>query len=155
MEKFSKKLTPGLKVLDVGSYDVNGNFKDLFKDQTYTGCDMSAGPNVDVVQESPFVLPFDDESFDVVISGNMFEHCEMPWLMALEMVRVLKKGGKLAVTTPWQIHYHPYPKDCWRISPDGMASLFGQWMLSVDQNPLVIIENRFDEIDTYFEAEKP
>ena len=39
------------KVLDVGSYDVNGSYRQFFKDSCidYTGLDMSEGPNVDTV----------------------------------------------------------------------------------------------------------
>jgi hypothetical protein len=44
------------RVLDVGSYDVNGTYKDIINDPawTYVGADLAAGPNVDVVLQSPY-----------------------------------------------------------------------------------------------------
>ena len=44
-----------LRILDVGSYDVNGSYKTLFTSPTfeYTGLDMESGPNVDIVPATP------------------------------------------------------------------------------------------------------
>ena len=48
------------EILDVGSYDVNGSYKQFFKDTKfrYTGLDMEHGPNVDIVptQHTPMKL---------------------------------------------------------------------------------------------------
>lgn len=137
-------------VLDVGSYDVNGCYRPLFPTQKYTGVDIAAGPNVDVVQTDPFVLPFEDNSFDVVISGNMLEHCTMPWKMVLEMDRVLKSGGTLAITVPWALGYHAYPIDCYRFSPDAFKVLFGSWMVENGRKEYKVIENCFGSMDTFF-----
>lgn len=42
-----------IKVLDVGSFDVNGTYRDIFSQKyDYTGLDMCAGPNVDVVRRT-------------------------------------------------------------------------------------------------------
>jgi len=51
-------------VLDVGSFDVNGNLRDAIKTSTfsekrnysYIGVDRAAGPNVDVVYENDWPL---------------------------------------------------------------------------------------------------
>ena len=49
----STHLAPGsaLKVVDIGSFDVNGSYRTLFTDPgwQYTGVDLEAGPGVDVV----------------------------------------------------------------------------------------------------------
>jgi hypothetical protein len=69
-EKFAKKYIPnleGIKILDVGSYDVNGTMKPIFERAQYVGLDMEAGPNVDVVGVS-HNIPFGKDEFDVVIS---------------------------------------------------------------------------------------
>jgi len=53
------------KVLEVGSYDVNGSVRPLFKNRqrfpSYTGIDMREGPGVDMVGVASD-LPFDPES---------------------------------------------------------------------------------------------
>ena len=85
-----------LKVLDIGSQDVNGTFKPLFNKTGwhYVGLDIEAGPNVDLIPEEPYYW---DEiasgSYDVVISGQAYEHTEFFWLTQLEISRVLKVGG--------------------------------------------------------------
>lgn len=153
--KFAKTLEAKSRVLDIGSLDVNGSLRDIFTAHEYVGCDMQAGDNVDIVQTDPYRLPFDDASFDVVVAANMLEHCAKPWIMALEMDRVLKPGGKLALTIPWKIHYHPYPVDCYRYTPDALGVLFGEHLQDNDRAAYYVLDNRFDEIDTYFEAVKP
>jgi len=50
VENFAPPSLNGVaSVLDVGSYDVNGCYKNLFTDvgYNYTGLDMAKGPNVD------------------------------------------------------------------------------------------------------------
>ena len=59
-----------LKVLDVGSYDVNGSYRHLFSDEyfKYYGLDMEAGPNVDLVLNNPYQWnELGTDSFDIVI----------------------------------------------------------------------------------------
>ena len=113
-------------VLDVGSYNVNGTFRPLVEQRgwNYTGLDTVAGPNVDVVAQDPFGFPFDDDKFDVVLSGSTMEHVTAIWRWVPELVRMLKPGGLLAIHTHWKFPEHRYPVDCWRIMPDGMRYLF-------------------------------
>lgn len=126
-------------VMDLGSYDVNGNFKDLFSCD-YVGVDIDDGPNVDVVMPSEYVIPIRDNYFDLLISGSCFEHCRNPFKLMKEAVRVLKPDGLVIVMVPYFITIHKYPIDCWRFLPDGMNSLFE--------------ESRLQTIETYL-VEKP
>jgi ubiquinone/menaquinone biosynthesis C-methylase UbiE len=43
-------------------------------------------------------LPFDDESFDVVVSCNMFHYIRQPVAALREMGRVLRACGQLVIT---------------------------------------------------------
>lgn len=115
-----------LRALDVGSYDVNGTYRPLFdKPQwSYVGMDLEPGPGVDVVAHDPFrwaTLP--TSSFDVVISGQAFEHIEFPWVTILEVERVLRPGGLCCLVVPSSGPEHRYPVDCWRFYPDGLVAL--------------------------------
>lgn len=154
IKKFANNVAKDALVIDIGSYNVNGCYRDLFSTQTYVGLDQVKGPNVDIVLESPFNFPLFDNSVDVVISGNTLEHVTMPWKLVLEMDRVLKHGGLMALTVPWGHAYHKYPIDCWRFSPDALSILFGEWMVENDRQPYKIIENRFYMLDTFFIGEK-
>ncbi|MGB5440950.1 MAG: methyltransferase domain-containing protein [Gammaproteobacteria bacterium] len=114
-----------LKVLDVGSYDVNGTLKPLFDREgwSYTGMDVEQGPNVDVVLEDRNRFPFDDESFDAIVSTSCFEHDEAFWLTFAEIVRTLKTGGYIYLNAPSTGPYHGFPGDCWRFYKDAWAAL--------------------------------
>lgn len=45
-------------------------------------------------------LPFKNESFNFVLCSNGIEHLENPFLFIRECYRVLKKEGKILITTP-------------------------------------------------------
>ena len=54
-------------------------------------------------------MPFEDASFDGVLSTQVFEHIEDDKAAASEVARVLKKGGHFLVSTPHppEIYYNP------------------------------------------------
>jgi len=113
-------------VLDVGSYDENGTYKPLFNDSLfkYTGLDMVAGPNVDIVLANTYSWDdIPDEEYDIVISGQVLEHAEFCWVTMSEMVRVLKRGGMLCLIVPGSGIRHRYPVDCYRFDVDGVIAL--------------------------------
>jgi cephalosporin hydroxylase len=114
-----------LNILDIGSYDVNGSYQPLFNQPSwhYTGIDLSAGPNVDLVLASPYHLPLPDASADLIVSGQAFEHIEYFWLTWMEMVRVLKPNGMIFLLAPSRGSEHRYPVDCWRFYPDSYRAL--------------------------------
>lgn len=114
-----------LSVMDIGSYDVNGSYRTLFGNPNwkYTGIDLEKGPGVDVVLKSPYRLPFPSGSFDLVISGQAFEHVEYFWMSWLEMLRVLRPNGRIFLIAPSRGPEHRYPQDCWRFYPDGYRAL--------------------------------
>lgn len=123
----SRHLDPerALRILDVGSYDVNGTYRPLFAKGrwTYEGVDMQAGPNVDRVLTDPYRFPFESASFDVVVSGQAFEHIKFFWLTWSEIVRILKPGGLVLLIAPSCGVEHRHPVDCWRFYRDGFQAL--------------------------------
>lgn len=114
-----------LRVADLGSQDVNGSYRPLFDcpGWQYVGIDLVAGSNVDVVLPSPYRFPFRNGTFDLVVSGQAFEHVEYFWLTWLEMVRLLSPGGMIFLIAPSRGPEHRFPVDCWRFYPDAYAAL--------------------------------
>lgn len=122
----SARARDSLRILDLGSQDVNGSYRPLFSESSwqYVGLDMAACKNVDVVLRTPYVWrEVASESADVVISGQAFEHIQYFWITMLEVARVLKPGGICCILAPSSGPEHRYPMDCWRFYPDGMKSL--------------------------------
>ena len=89
----------------------------------YIGLDIEDGPGVDVVSIDPYCTPFEDNSVDIVITGQMFEHCEFFWLTIKDMARIIRPGGYILAITPASGPVHRYPVDCWRFYPDAYAAL--------------------------------
>ncbi len=115
-----------VNVLDIGSYDVNGTYRTIFNAPVYqyTGMDMSPGPNVDIVPRDIYQwTEIADETFDVVVSGQVFEHIEYPWLTIKEIARVLKPSGFCILIAPSSGMEHKAPKDCYRYYADGLSAL--------------------------------
>lgn len=51
-------------------------------------------------------LPYEDEYFDLVLSGHIIEHTADPFLYLRQHVRVLKRGGFLFLEFPTRFHHH-------------------------------------------------
>ena len=115
----------GLDVLDVGGADVNGSYKPIFEGTgaRYIVADLETHPSVDIILEDPYKLPFPDDAFDIVISGQMLEHCEFFWVAFSEMVRVCKPTGFIFLIAPSAGPIHRYPVDCYRFYPDSYRAL--------------------------------
>jgi len=112
-------------VVDVGGANVNGGYRDVFPDARfrYIAVDLAEGEGVDIVLDDPYKLPFEDGSVDVVISGQMLEHCEFFWQAHAEMMRVLAPDGVLFLIAPSAGPIHRYPVDCYRFYPDAYRAL--------------------------------
>lgn len=120
------KVSASISVLDIGSSDVNGSYRHLFPSPrfSYVGLDMVKGKNVDIVPK----LPYDwseirDSSYDVVISGQCFEHVEFPWILFEEIARIVKPNGLICIITPRLQARHRYPVDTYRYDSDGMLAM--------------------------------
>ncbi len=104
--------TPGLNILNVGS----GPFFELsllpHDERKYTICDIDQRAidlartlhgrrlaGADVMRDSG-TLPYQDASFDLVVSMDVIEHVIDPAPWVAEIVRVLKPSGRIFLTTP-------------------------------------------------------
>jgi SAM-dependent methyltransferase len=133
----SEFLTPfrgkPLAIADIGSrcYNKQETYRTLLDDPAwaYTGIDIEAGGNVDLVLD---VTPHGtwrgmwEDVYDVVISGQMLEHCWKPWETIQEMARILKPGGLMWITAPNTSPYHAHPTDNWRFWEAGFLALFAE-----------------------------
>lgn len=92
----NRDLITGASVLEIGSYDVNGSVRRIFDGAaTYTGVDLAPGPGVDRVSYG-HELDDPDGSYDLVISGECFEH-DPHWQQTLAtMARLTRPGGVTA-----------------------------------------------------------
>lgn len=85
------------KVLEVGSWDVNGSIRTFFKDCSYVGADIAEGPGVDIIVPGERI-DFPDASFDVTVSAECFEHNPQWKATFANMARMLRPNGLCLVT---------------------------------------------------------
>ena len=119
------------RTIDVGAG--SAKYSDIIKTHAseYVAFDIMPGKNIDVVGDV-LNMPFENDSFDTVISTQVLEHVEKPWVMVKEITRILKSGGVCLLSAPLMVPYHPAPQDYFRFTHVGMRSLF--------QNDFEIIE---------------
>jgi len=86
-----------IKVLDVGSGDINGNNRYLFTDCEYEGNDVIEGKNVTIVSRTKD-LKFEDNFFDTIISSECFEH-DPEYKQSLKKIYAMLKPNGLFVFT--------------------------------------------------------
>lgn len=69
-------------------------------------------------------LRFADKSFDFVVCDMVLEHVEGDPQQAMdEILRVLRPGGIVVLTTVFIYQLHAAPGDYWRFSPDALRLL--------------------------------
>lgn len=114
----------GVQVLDLGGAEVNGSYRDLFRSPAYEyrTADLVV-EGVDIPLVDPYRVPLPDASQDIVLSGQMLEHCAYFWLSFQEMLRLLKPDGFLLLIAPSSGPIHRYPVDCYRFYPDAFQAL--------------------------------
>lgn len=81
-----------LSVCDLGAFNVNGSAVDWFNGWDYVGVDIRPGPGVSVVADAS-TWDGRGRQFDVVVSCEMFEHCEKWKHVCKNAFRLTKKGG--------------------------------------------------------------
>jgi SAM-dependent methyltransferase len=101
------------KILGISGID---NFRPLISSNASV-VDTSF-PDVDMQE-----LPYEDSTFDFVISDQVIEHVEEPKKAIIESHRVLKYEGTAIHTTCFLNGIHTYPRDYWRFSTDALEHL--------------------------------
>ena len=150
-----------IHLIEIGSYSVNSNIRSIIENDKkfkYTGLDIEEGPNVDIVLNDPYKLPYENNTIDFIVSMSTFEHTDFFWLTYLEMyplfctqqeflteylhkkineVRVLALGQASPASNPKsQLRCSTEKKPCVREhSHDfcGLSSLPGQKVVSPDE----------------------
>jgi SAM-dependent methyltransferase len=117
----------GKDILEVGSYDTNGSLRPFVESRyprSYVGIDVARGKGVDVLADAEN-LPFKPESFDVILSTEVFEHL-FNWQRVVSGIKkVCKPNGIILVTTrSIGFNFHEYPRDFWRYEPSDMEFIF-------------------------------
>lgn len=113
-------------ILDVGGRGLGSDrsyrslFEGNFKD--YHVADINEGLGVTHVMPGQYTLPFEDNMFDLIVSGQMLEHCDNPFKSVAEMKRVLKPNAYIVLIAPSAGPRHD-DQDCWRFMDDSWRAI--------------------------------
>jgi SAM-dependent methyltransferase len=134
-------------MLEIGSMNGGFNIRTLApQTMNYIGVDLEQGDGVDIVLNDQYVLPFEDNTMDYVISSSCFEHSEFFWLNYLEIMRVLKPSGLFYMNVPSIGDFHRFPVDCWRFFPDS-GNAMSNWGKRNGYN-CAVVENYTSDKET-------
>jgi len=91
-----------LHIASLGHIVTSAEFSDI-------GIQIQRSKGIQVVRADARKLPFEDESFDVVICLDVMEHIEEDFLVISEISRVLRSGGRFLISVPedpklWSSH---------------------------------------------------
>ena len=98
-------------ILDIGSYDgfISYSLKKTFPNLKITiididelGLQLAKGLGLNTVRASALALPIQDNRVDVVLCLDLIEHVKDDDRLVKEISRVLRKGGKVILSTPMQ-----------------------------------------------------
>ncbi|MEG9302760.1 methyltransferase domain-containing protein [Psychrobacter celer] len=90
---------------------------------TYTGVDWANSlhdTKADIIADLNQPLSIESESFDSVVSFEVLEHLSEPQMMLKEANRILRKGGVLILSMPFQWWIHEEPWDYQRFTRYGL-----------------------------------
>ena len=149
-----------MKILDIGSFDKDGNYNYGLilneKKWTYHGLVLRPGNNIDIGVERPYDWKeVESESYDLIVTGQAFEHMEFFWLTLEEVKRVLKPGGLFFIIVPSTGPVHRNPYDCYRFNDCAMKAMAKYVNFNV-----IEYGTNFDEVsdpwyDSFLVARKP
>jgi hypothetical protein len=91
-----KELPKFDRVLEIGSYNVNGTVRPLFDASVYIGVDLRPGPSVDVVVDGAEYES--EELFDAVVCCETLEHAKNAKDIVYNAYNLLKRRGYFIAT---------------------------------------------------------
>lgn len=101
----------------------------------YIGLDIENSLTYDKTIKPDFfwdgkTMPFDDNSFDCILSTEVMEHCSDFNTYIQENIRVLKPGGYMFFTVPFLWPLHETPGDNFRYTPFALQHIFKKYNTS-------------------------
>lgn len=76
-----------------------------------------------------------NDHFDIVVCTEVLEHTLNPFSAVAEIYRILKPGGYLLASCPFNFRIHGPLPDCWRFTEHGWRALLAKFV-SVEIKPL-------------------
>jgi SAM-dependent methyltransferase len=170
LRKQAKKFDYKGRVVDLGCGDSPYRDIILLTAEDYVGVDHPNSKYKNgfghVAADLANRLPFEDETFDTVVSFQVLDDLREPLFFLQECFRILKSGGCLFMTTPFMWKIHEAPHDYYRFTKYGLeyllqkskfervsveeiyAGFWGMWLLKLNYYTLRFV-NRYNKYLLY------
>lgn len=123
-------------VLDVAPQDHTFSTRLFSAAFEYQTLDIDPDSGADIIADLCDAPVVPDARYGTVICTEVLEHVLDPFAAAGELYRILKPGGHLLLSTPFNLRIHGPRPDCWRFTEDGLRVLLKRFA-EVDIRPLV------------------
>ncbi len=118
------------RVLDVGA-GPRSRYRQLFTCGEYVRMDIAGVDNIDVIGTAESI-PLPDNSFDTVVSTQVFGDVPNVPKAFAECYRVLKPGGRFFLTLGFVDPLNDDPADLWRFTSQGVRQLAEEAKFSIE-----------------------
>lgn len=110
------------KIIDVGGGGGDNyiSFVGRAEGASFETFDLKVGKQVDFETDN---LPANSDSFDTVLFLNVMEHIYNHQHIANEVVRILKRDGRLIGFVPFLMWYHPDHRDYFRYTHEALRKI--------------------------------
>jgi SAM-dependent methyltransferase len=120
---------PGLRLLDIAP-QVHEGACPYFPEATIETLDIDPKSGAtyiaDLCCDNSNIIP--SNHFDIIVCTEVLEHTLKPFQAVAELRRMLKPGGLVLVSCPFNLRIHGPLPDCWRFTEHGLRSLFDEAM---------------------------
>lgn len=131
------------RVLDVGCDE--SHLHRLLPDLDYCGIDVHGSPDIRMDLESLERLPFDDDSFDLVVCSDVLEHLDNLHSMFGELVRVTARHVIVSLPNCWAVARLPIARGRGEFSHYGLPLSKPEdrhkWFFNITQAKQFILRN--------------
>ncbi|MBO0748253.1 MAG: methyltransferase domain-containing protein [Acidimicrobiaceae bacterium] len=131
-----QRFADGQRVLEIGPDGFPSTYRKEVGDLTnltWDTLDIFPSDQLTYPASDPYHFPIENDSYDVVLAGQVIEHVPKIWVWIQEVQRVCKPGGTVVIINPVSWDYHEAPVDCWRIYPEGMRALMEDTELEIEE----------------------
>jgi|688.fasta_scaffold00580_42 SAM-dependent methyltransferase len=121
-EKYDSKDT---LIMDIAP-EIHMGTKEFFKHSTIKTLDIDPNSGADYILDlcENNKDTIKDETFDLIVCTEVLEHVNDPFFVVSELRRMLKIGGVVAISTPFNFRIHGPLPDNWRFTIYGLNVLF-------------------------------
>jgi SAM-dependent methyltransferase len=124
MNRETRKIVDGLNPSQLSVLEISGDrWSEAGLFRSYKSLDF---PEFDVCKDRL------DETFDLIVAEQVFEHLLWPYRAARNVFQMLKPNGHFLITTPFLVRVHPFPTDCTRWTETGMQYFLAECGFSLE-----------------------